>query len=299
MSWVELCQEGHFGQEEFSAVQEIARKVVAGRPAHVAELGWAAESPAIQLTHEFFARENASERLTTLCEKVSSQESFDRLFFRALDNFLIDIHRKTDVGAAARRITNLLRGDGRFVEVAEVNRWAVGDSSSMWDGDEAPLLTAAGSFAFTPVEYDSSRRRSPVISDAELRDLLETVLTAAGGAVPVGVLVDVVSRRTGFGAVPTFVELADGDVEHDGELDPVVRDEARALYDRFEENERLLLLNHDQTVREKAKLLGVAVGTVGNITLRLREKLEPYRSGDQDPRVLRYLGELLEETLDS
>lgn len=294
MSWDVLCQGRRFGHDEFLVIQRVASRVVNRRRAHIRELGWI-EAPHVQLAREFFTQEDAVGRLTALCEKAGDKVSFHRLLYRALDNLLLDRHRQTDAGAAARRIKNLLRGGQRFIEAPMAGSWSTPRlGRALWDGDEAPLLAAAGNFRFIPLEYTTDRRRSPVISDANLLDLLELVIETAGGAVPLSALVRIVRLRTGLGAVPTFVELIDEEEGYD-EDDPVLRDEARALLGRLDERERVLLRYSEKTVRRKAEILGVSPSTVSNITAHLREKLTPYHVGDQEPRVLRYVLEILED----
>ena len=294
MSWDDLCQGRRFGHEEFLVVQGVANRVVRRRRAHTRELGWI-EADHVQLAMEFFTQEDAVGRLTALCEKAVDENTFNRLLYRVLDNLLLDRHRQTEAGAAARRIKRLLGSDQRFIEAPMAGSWSTPRMGrALWDGDEAPLLAAAGNFRFIPLEYATDRRRSPVISDSDLLDLLELVIETAGGAVPLSTLVHMVRQRTGLGAVPTFVELIDEDEGYD-EDELVLRHEARALLGRLDERERVLLRYSETTVRRKAEILGVSPSSVSNITARLREKLTPYHVGDQDPTVLRYVLEILED----
>lgn len=294
MSWDDLCQGRQFGHDEFLVIQRVASRVVLRRRAHTRELGWI-EAAHVQLAVEFFTREDAVGRLTALCEKAVDEDSFNRLLYQALDRLLLDRHRQTDAGAAARRIKTLLRGNQRFIEAPTAGWWTTTRSTtSEWNGDEGLLLAAASNFPFTPLEYDTDRRRSPVISDADLLNLLGFAIETAEGAVPLSTLVRIVRKRTGLGAVPTFVELSDEREDYD-EDEPLLRDEARTLFDQLDDRERVLLLRSGETVRRKAEILGVSPSTVSNITAQLREKLAPYHSGGRDRRVLRYLLEILEE----
>lgn len=159
MSWVEFCQSGQFDHDQLLAVQKVASRVVARRRPHVFGLGWAPEAPHVRLTMGFLSHETITDRLTALCEKATDDASFDRLLHTALDRFLIDQHRKTDAGYAARRIKNLFSDDSRFVELEDIGRWAIpATAGQMWNGDEGPLLAIAGCFTFTPVEYASDQQ---------------------------------------------------------------------------------------------------------------------------------------------
>lgn len=159
MSWVEFCQSGQFDHDQLLAVQKVASRVVARRRPHVFGLGWAPEAPHVRLTMGFLSHETITDRLTALCEKATDDASFDRLLHTALDRFLIDQHRKTDAGYAARRIKNLFSDDSRFVELEDIGRWAIpATAGQMWNGDEGPLLAIAGRFTFTPVEYASDQQ---------------------------------------------------------------------------------------------------------------------------------------------
>ena len=293
MSWEDICHARQIDQDEYLLIQRVASHVVNRRRAHIRELGWI-EAPAVQLTHEFFTQNDVGGRLAALCEKAVNEDSFLRLLHQALDNLLLDRHRQTDAGAAARRIKNLLKSDKRFVEAPRAASWSTPRlGSAFWDGDETGLLRTSREFHFRPLEYATDRRRSPVISDSDLLDLLELVIAAAQGAVPLSTLVRIVRYRTGLGAVPTFVGLTD-EVEAYDEDETILRDEARAFINQLDERERVLFRYSEMTVRRKAEILGVSPSTVSNVTAGLREKLSPYKSGDRDRKVLRYVLEILE-----
>lgn len=74
-------------------------------------------------------------------------------------------------------------------------------------------------------------------------------MSSAGGAVPTGILVEVVARRTGLGAMPTSVELEDAYPEGEVE-DATVRDEAVVLLARLDDHEQLLLFQYEKNFRD-------------------------------------------------
>lgn len=297
----EICADHSLSDRGFREIQRIARSVSEGRPALVRELGWP-EQPATRLVHEFFSRDNTWDKIAALCEKATSATSFRPLLHKALDNLLLDLHRQTDVGAAGRRIKNLLRSDGRFVEAATGGeRWALPEfKDDHWNGDEDELEAAASEFDFTRLEYDSESRRSPILPNAEIIELLDLLLGTAGGPVPLGVLVRTIRSRTGLGAAPTFVDLeAVGNIHDEDAFDAgdevVARAEAEQLLGQFNEQEREALRHRDLSVRELGHALGASKSTANNIRNRIRERLEPYSSGGEDHRVLRHFIELLED----
>jgi hypothetical protein len=279
----------------------MAALVVRKRAPLVEELGWT-EQAALELTHELFARDNASDRLKSLCEKATSAKSFDSLLYRALDNLLLDLHRRTPVGAAGRRIKKLLAQQDRFVKVdAAGSLWAVHEHvEGSWNGDEAALNSVASGFTFEPVEYDSEDRRSPVLSNDDLGELLAMVLEAARGPVPLASLVRIVREKTGLGITPTFVELNENIDGEEGEAsdevgdETVARVEAERLVERLDDYHIGALLHRDVSLRALADELGVSKSKAETIRKDLQGLFEPFRSGVEDPAVVRHIVEIVE-----
>jgi hypothetical protein len=296
-----LCLNEGLDQAGFEAIRAMAALVVRKRAPLVEELGWT-EQAALELTHELFARENASDRLKALCEKATSATSFDSLLYRALDNLLLDLHRQTPVGAAGRRIKKLVAQQDRFVKVdAARSLWAVRERiEGRWDGNEEALIAAVSGFTFEPVEYDSESRRSPVLSNDDLSELLALALQAAEGPVPLAVLVRVVRQRTGLGATPTFVELnenIDGEERETSDEvgdETVARAEAERFVERLDDYHRQALLYRDLSLRALAEELGVSRSKAETIRKELQGLFEPFRNGVEDPAVVRNVVEIIE-----
>src|SRR5262249_30040066 len=156
----------------------------------------------VETAHEVFADARGPQRLVELAVKASDDSSFRRILEQVVRNYLRDQARATTKGRLVRRLHELLEADPRFVtSTRERAGRTVGLSDDMtpglWNGQLRDLTVAA--YKVTEVSVvrwrAEARRRSPVADAASLLAVCEAVLRAAGAALPISDLAEVVAAR--------------------------------------------------------------------------------------------------------
>lgn len=243
---------------------------------------WSAEA-VIEVAHDFLAHAQTKRRLATIALEASDDASAGRLLETAVRNYLRDQARATDRGALMRRLRDVLAGSERFVQVPPkqvgAGRWVLVGAADVepWGGNIDDLVAASWEAdGISVVRWASARRRGPTATRETLERFVEVVLREARGAVRLDDLARVAEQRFDVGPVRT-VALDQTDEpavdESDSELEGVERDVGRA-WAELSARERVVLANHELTVRELAPVLHVGKSAAAESRRQLVAKLK-------------------------
>lgn len=223
--------------------------------------------------------------------RATDGPSLERLLLTAIENFLKDQARRTERGKLRRRLTGLLRADGRFSQCPD-DRWGLtGRSLQPWQGDLATLEGAA--FAVRGVDITRWNRAGPTpqATVSALLTITEAVLVEAGGSVRTEDLARVLQARFWLLREPDFVLLDDDaavlaeEPDSEGETDVALR--AQQFFEGLTEPERRLLPVLAEPKRWGAVSgLGPAVGKVTGEALIEKVRLATVDDADRDYVVM-------------
>lgn len=178
--------------------------------------GW--DSGAVEdLTSEFFVQK--AERLTAdLVSTGVTPQVVGKSVRRWVRNFLIDRARATPLGRIRRKLEDILGQYPEFVRVPSgergAGRWALtGRPTYPYGGDFAPLVGAAYAVPGVRAARWSGPRHPPLTSDASLRAIVASVISAADGSLEIAQLVHVVGQRFPAAAEPEDMTISDDDFE--------------------------------------------------------------------------------------
>ena len=154
--------------------------------------------------HEFLTGPRSTQRLVQLAISATDDESFERLLFKALHNFMRDQGRRTVVGAVVRQeLKDVVGQSDVFVVSGEQVHLADGPDE-VFGGDEAALVRAALRIdAVTRRWRPDAKRQGPLASRADMIAMVRAVLVAADGAVTFATLARVIARR--YDLAPHFL----------------------------------------------------------------------------------------------
>ena len=208
-------------------------------------------------------------------------ESFTKQLYAALGNVVIDLHRRTDAGALARRVADMLRREERFQpsDVAgEEGRWCSESTAPFgeWDGNQNVLANAVWSVDVAPVTEWKGSRRTPVCSDSDLVTIIDAVLAAA--SVPLGISDIVYAVQHRFDLLPATHQQFDdetsvGDFRTSVESQALAEMGAQEILALLSDDERTILSAHGMTDRDLAQVLGCSPAAANGRRRRLTEVL--------------------------
>lgn len=176
--------------------------------------------------------------------RATDGPSIERLLLTAIEHFLIDQAKSTERGKLRRRLTGLLRKDGRFAE-AGADRWTLtAGSIEPWQGDVAMLERAAFGVRGLDIARWNHAGPTPKETVSTLLTVTEAVLVAAGGGVRTEDLARLLQARFRLLREPTLVSFEDesaglADLPDTGSVDVTLR--ARQIFEGLTEPERRLL----------------------------------------------------------
>lgn len=223
--------------------------------------------------------------------RATDGPSLERLLLRAIENFLKDQARRTERGKLRRRLTGLLRADGRFSQRPD-DRWGLtGGSPQPWQGDLATLEGAA--FAVRGVDITRWNRAGPTpqATVSALLTITEAVLVEASGSVRTEDLARALQARFLLLREPNLVPLDDDasglaeEPASEGAMDAALR--AKQFFDEMTEPERRLLPVLAQPQRWGAVSgLGPAVAKVTGEALIEKVRLATVDDANHDDVVM-------------
>jgi hypothetical protein len=303
-AWEELRDDGHFGDEASLLLYRCVRTVArfGGYPPPQGSQMW--DMDAVQsVAHAVFAAGRGPARLVELAIRASSEAEFTRVLEAVVRNHLRDLARDTTKGKLIRRLRHVLDSDDRFATVpdgaegAGFVTLADGTLSGVFGGRHDDLVAASyGAPGVTLLRWRADTRREPPVADRDsLVSVCETVLRAAGAAMRLPDLAQVVADRFAVGAAPLGAgrDTEPWHAAHEPDWEPgtpastgsagaampadravIVEEAARSLISQLDLRERLVL-GHlaAPTVRDMAEATGIPRSTVAGIATSLRSRL--------------------------
>ena len=285
----ELRTGGRLGPEGARLLYRTVRGVVIGHgfPPPGDRPAWDGEAVA-ETAHEFLADGRTPKRLAHLLVHAVDDDSFDRLLYRMVLNFLRDGGRRTEIGRLMLRLRDVLGRNDEFVAEGE-DRWRLEKQPATASTAAPAVLVEAAAMerhVDVPRWSAQTRRRAPAADAASLERLCRRVLEAAAGTVALDQLAQAVAPRLGLTPTPLAHPPDDSDPfesfagpQHaDAVLDGLRAAEIFALLNR---RERLLLAAAGTPVRELRAVIGVGPSQAAEIQARLRALLAAELQDDE------------------
>ncbi len=158
-----------------------------------------------EAAHEFLADDRTPKRLAHLLVHAVDDQSFHRLLYRMVLNFLRDGGRRTEIGRLMLRLRDVLGRSDEFVAEAG-DRWRL-------EKQPAAPSTVAPAVAGRGGGHGAPRGRPPLVGArpgggrpaadaASLERLCRRVLEAAAGSVALDQLAQAVAPRLGLTPTP-------------------------------------------------------------------------------------------------
>lgn len=209
MSAIEELRAHQLGGAFLRLLQRTVRAVAVARnfPAPEGHTRWDDASVATTVT-DFLAHPNTPRRLTDLETNCGTDDALRRRLQATVQNFLADKGRRTPVGRLVLRFNEVLGSDSTFERRGRM--WAlVGMRDDAVSVDIDALVAAASSIDVrVPPAWTTGSRKGPDLDSDSVIRLATTTISAAGGALSVGVLAQVAARRLGLGGAPLSIEAA-------------------------------------------------------------------------------------------
>lgn len=285
----ELRADGRLGPEGARRLYRIVRSAALGHgfPPPGDRPAWTGEAVA-ETAHEFLADDRTPRRLAHLIVHAVDDQSFDRLLYRMVLNFLRDGGRRTEIGRLMLRLRDVLGGRGEFV-AEPGDRWRL-EKQPATPSTVGPAALAGAAAAEPHVEVPrwspGTHRQPPVADAASLERLCRRVLEAAAGTVALDELARALAPRLGLIPAPLAdpadardpLETIAAPQHADTVLDSLRAAEIFALLSR---RERLLLASAGTPVRELRSVIGVGPSQAAELQGRLRARLAVELAGDE------------------
>lgn len=209
MSAIEELRAREVGSAFLDLLKRTVRAVAVARnfPAPEGHTRWDEASIASTVT-DFLAHPNTPRRLADLATHCRTDDALRRRLQATVQNFLADTGRRTPVGRLVLRFNEVLGGSSLFERRGRT--WAlVGMPDEAVSVNVDALVVAASSIDIrVPAAWTTGSRKSPDLDADSVIRLATAALSAAGGALSVGILAQVAARRLGLGGAPLSIEAA-------------------------------------------------------------------------------------------
>lgn len=255
---------------------------------------WASED-AIWSAVSLFYGMDGHRKLVSLCVQATNDNHLAALLETTIRRWFQALGRQSERGRLIRSLQRDLT-EGAFTQVAD-NFWALAD------GPHEPTTVAKGELvsAAWQVHIDVIRARPDAAQRSawapadQRHEVLAAIIWAAGGAVHISDIAQVVVERVGLLDPPTLIAIDDADDPYLAEPDELTGveqgDEATAIFAQLTHRERLALALFDEPVRDAAELTGMARSTFQDTRGRVAEILRRH-VGPDDATLIRLLNEL-------
>lgn len=278
----EIADNGMLGPQGAALIYRTVAAVAVSRnfPPPSGSRRWDANAVA-EVAHDMIVDDRGRKRLTDALLRSTNERSFARVIEGATVNFLRDVSRRTDLGRVVLKITDILRTEERFVEVAGYPpRWklfAAPDEPSPVGPDELAHAARREHDVVVPA-WTSVRREAPVADRASFVRILTRVLTAAGGSITSAEAAQAVAARIDVRRTPLTMEL--DTLERVAE--PALNDPAaevasasiaKAIFDRLDDRQRILLAGFHLPLSQGADQLALRRSQTSVLRQRLIERL--------------------------
>jgi hypothetical protein len=289
--WHELRDTGALGTAGVELLYDIVRKVVAFKnlPPRDGLTAWTSDA-LIEAAHDVFAHRKGPERLLSLANRSTDEESFRSQLFTLVSNDLASRNRTTERGKLHERLHDVVAGmadveiNGKQIRLAGLG---AGSRSARFD----ELVAAASKVAQVVPAWDPLSTHTPPIADRDsLQEMIRAVLETAASWITMGDLTAVLAVRLGVHDAPVHrddegweriapVSYADPAAEV-GTLDAAAR-----LLDTLTLKEQMVLPYLDESTTEIAKATGLGRTTAYKAADLARFKVRQFLDGDPDAAV--------------
>lgn len=255
--------------------------------------GWNEDS-VIDLTQDFFVKKGKAVTQAVLAQ-TQDLESMSKYLRVCLRHFLIDLARRTPMGAIRLKVEDLLRNTtSLFAIIPKGNEaegwWYVnGGPNTPYGGPLQTLVAAARSVTgIKPVRW-SGKRRSPLASDTDLINLLVVIFGSAQGSLEVSTLTAVFAAR-----FPAVLEYSDANLDQDQwnflqvplkdrpEIVWEITESAREVYEQLSHSQRAIFPHMDKPPKDRMEILGLGKSQTALHTRELKEMLNRMISDDEE-----------------
>ena len=311
-SYSDMAREGEVGNSVVEALYATVSAVVRLRriPPPEGYERWDTEA-VTETAHDFLVDRDGHDRLQDLFRLTVDDDSFDRLLHVSVRNFLSSRARSSERGALLRRLRSILESDDRFWTVeprSGIPLWTLSATKipEPYTGRLDPLIAAAREVeGLKLVRWKSSNRHGPIAERESLVFLCEVVLRAAGTAMRLQEIADVVAARFNLvGELPSTVFLDEGELPPAGdtEREYEANETAAAIWEQLTERERALFPFLDSSAREVAARFDLGKSQMAVSQERIRQLLRDWLSDDPASadvlRALQLMAERLRDRTD-
>ncbi|BEP13846.1 hypothetical protein acdb102_21570 [Acidothermaceae bacterium B102] len=289
--WQEFRNTGVLGAAGVEALYEIVRKVVAFKnlPAPDGMTAWTSDA-LIEAAHDIFAHRKGPERLLSLANRSTDEESFRAQLFTLVSNDLASSNRTTERGKLHERLRDVVAGMADIETAGKQIRLAgLGDGGRSARFDQ--LVAAASKVAQVVPAWNPLSTHTPPIADRDsLEEMIRAVLEAATSWMAMGDLTAVLAVRLGVHDAP--VHRDDEGWERIAPVsyaDPAAQvgtfDAAARLLGMLTLKEQMVLPYLDDSTTEIAKATGLGRTTAYKAADLARFKVRQFLEGDPDAAV--------------
>ncbi len=228
------------------------------------------------VAHDFLTGRRSAERLIQLAAQATTDQQFAALLRTAVLNYFRDTARTTVVGKQVRRLKDVAAVDARFVVRGNMVALAqTPEDAAPFAGDEARLVQSIASFKPLIRRWrPDTHREGPLADREETSALIQTILSAAGGACSFATLARTLALRFELTEMPAAVPVDVLDSTPASPFAPAeVADQVDHILAQLTEREKLLLPLMDGSSRDIAMTIGLGRTTVAKTQVRLRSLL--------------------------
>jgi len=250
------------------------------------------ETAVTETAHDFVKDKRGPKRLLDIAVRSVDEQSFERLLEAAVQNFLRDVARATDLGKLIVRVKEILRDEDDFKPVTgHPERW------TLVDGPIAPsaagpdhLAAAIAGVKVVVPKWTSQRRDAPLADRPSFIRLITTVLTAAAGSLTAVDIAHALTARLDHRRTPLTMSLdirerisEPGPAGGDPSARTVADLHAADVFNSLSDRERIIVTTLDRNVRDLARLIDTGKTQAALIRQRLVERLRDELADDDDP----------------
>jgi hypothetical protein len=286
--WQELLDSGALGPQGVRLLYEVVGKVVAFKnlpPPH-GLTAWTSDT-LIEAAHDIFAQRKGPERLLSLANRSTDEESFRSQLFTLVANDLSSRNRTTERGKLHERLRNVV-ADMSDVERDQKRIRLTGHADAGRGARFDELVAAASKVARVVPTWNPLSTHTPPIADrSSLEEMIRATLQAAGSWITLGDLTAVLAVRLGVHDAPVHrddegwdriapVSYADPAAEAD------TLDAAARLLGALTLREQMVLPYLDGSATEIANATGLGRTTAYKAAELARFKVRRFLEGDDD-----------------
>ena len=286
--WQELRETGHLGPAGVELLYDIVRKVVAFKnlPAPDGLPTWTADA-LVEAAHDVFAHRKGPERLVSLANRSTGEESFRAQLYQLVANDLTSRNRRSERGKLYERLRDVV--DGMADVEKDDKRIRLARALEPGDGARFDELVAAASTVapVIPVWDPLSSHTPPIADRASLEAMVRATLRAAGSWITRGDLTAVMAVRLGVHDAPVHRDEEGWErIAPVSYADPAsevsTSDAATRLLESLKPQEQMVLPYLEDSATEIARATGLGRTTAYKVASVARFKVRQFLDGEPD-----------------